>query len=89
MEYQTVKGWSVLNICSSTGKILRKKKGSSHQIMGTGSGGLHQKAAPSPAVRFLPVSVQTSTLSALSVPQTAEVWDPLPDLPIGFPGEFC
>lgn len=31
---------------------------------------------------LLPCPVQTSTLSALSDSQTAEVWDPLPDRPI-------
>lgn len=51
----------------------------SHQIMGTEVRGLGSEA---PSLFFLLGSVQTSTLSALSDSQTAEVWDPLPDLPI-------
>lgn len=62
-------------------------QGSSHQIMGRRSEVRHQNPPPRPPA-LLPVSVQTSTLSGLSGPQTAEVRDPLPDLPIGFPEEF-
>lgn len=62
-------------------------QGYSHQIMGTRSG-VYIRKQPSLPMLFLPVSVQTSTLSALSGSQTAEVWDPLPDLPIALPEEF-
>lgn len=42
------------------------------------SSGVLDQTPPGP----LPCPVQTSTLSALSDAQTAEVWDPLPDPPI-------
>ena len=55
---------------------------SSHQIMARrGQGFLDQKPC-SPSSFLLPGSVQASALSALSDSQTAEVWDPLPDLRI-------
>lgn len=51
----------------------------SHQIMGTEVRRSRIRRTP---LLLLSCPVQTSTLSALSDSQTAEVWDPLPDLPI-------
>lgn len=55
---------------------------SSHQIMARRGHGFLDQKPRSPSSFVLPGPVRTSALSALSDSQTAEVWDPLPDLPI-------
>lgn len=55
---------------------------SSHQIMARRGHEFLDQKPRSPSSFVLPGPVQTSALSALSDSQTAEVWDPLPDLPI-------